>query len=427
MSLRPREAWTGAEAVLVTAAGVLSVAAVASTAQHGPHQSGIAAAFCAFIVVGELVRVHLPGDREAAPLGEAVALAYALFTSQWGDPWQHGTDQVVAVTLVSLLVGALPYLAVGRPPRAEHVARQLLTVAFAAELYRRLQDIPAVRQAVQDHVALLAPLMVAVVASKLLLDAALAALVPAGRGGRPYRSAFGDQLRALLGLGSAIGASGMLIALAWSVMGFWALPVFCVPLLLTQFAFRRYAGIRRTYRQTIHALSRMTELGGYTETGHARRVSELAVAVGRELGMREDDLLELEYAALMHDIGQLSLTDPIPGGSTVMVAPVEQRRIAMLGAEIIRQTGVLGSVATLVAQQAEPYRRPGQWGDLDVPIGSRIVRAVNAYDDLVTGSIETSRRLQALERLRLGVAFDYDPRVVEALSVVVERSARLGV
>ena len=58
-------------------------------------------------------------------------------------------------------------------------------------------------------------------------------------------------------------------------MRLWAIPVFVVPLLLTQFSFRRYAGIRQTYAQTIRSLSRVTEVGGYTETGHSRRVSEL--------------------------------------------------------------------------------------------------------------------------------------------------------
>jgi HD-GYP domain-containing protein (c-di-GMP phosphodiesterase class II) len=176
--------------------------------------------------------------------------------------------------------------------------------------------------------------------------------------------------------------------------------------------------------QTIRALSRVTELGGYTETGHSRRVSELSVAVGRELGMSDAELLDLEYAALMHDIGQLSLTEPIPGGATVVAAPNEQRRIASLGAEVIRETGVLDSVATIVEQQAEPYRRAHEVEHPDVPLGSRIIKAVNAYDDLVGDSLETTRRLNALERLRLGMAYEYDPRVVDSLSKTIGRSAR---
>jgi hypothetical protein len=47
---------------------------------------------------------------------------------------------------------------------------------------------------------------------------------------------------------------------------------------------------------------------------------------------------------------------------------------------------------------------------------------VNAYDDMVGGSLEAGRRFDALERLRLGMAYDYDPRVVETLSRIVERN-----
>ena len=97
-------------------------------------------------------------------------------------------------------------------------------------------------------------------------------------------------------------------------MGWWALPVMVLPLLTTQFSFRRYAQIRSTYRQTIRALSKITEVGGYVQDGHSVRVSALAVATGHEVGLTEGDLLDLEYAALMHDIGQLSLAEPIPRG-----------------------------------------------------------------------------------------------------------------
>ena len=69
------------------------------------------------------------------------------------------------------------------------------------------------------------------------------------------------------GLGSAIGTSGILIALAAEPMGLLAVPVFLAPLLLTQFAFRRYSMVQATYHQTIRSLSRVTELGGYTEAG----------------------------------------------------------------------------------------------------------------------------------------------------------------
>ncbi len=171
--------------------------------------------------------------------------------------------------------------------------------------------------------------------------------------------ALGDELRVQFAIAAATGASALLIAFAAEVMGLAAVAVFAAPLLVTQVALRRYAGIRATYLQTVRALARVTEIGGYVETGHSARVSRLAVAIGRELGMPEAALLELEYAALMHDIGQLSLRDPVPGGATVLVAREEQRRIAEYGAEVIQQARVLDSVADIVRRQSDPCRPAG--------------------------------------------------------------------
>ncbi len=134
-------------------------------------------------------------------------------------------------------------------------------------------------------------------------------------------------------------------------MGLAELAVFIGPLLVTQLAFRRYAGIRATYLQTVRSLARVTEVAGYVEAGHSERVSMLAVSVGRGLGMSERELLALEYAALMHDIGQLSLREPIPGGATLLVSAPDAERIAELGADVIRQAGVLDHVAELVRSQ----------------------------------------------------------------------------
>jgi putative nucleotidyltransferase with HDIG domain len=267
--------------------------------------------------------------------------------------------------------------------------------------------------------------MVVAVVVIMLLDACLGAIMRAAREHAPLTPVVRDDLRDLAGLGSAIASTGILIALAARPMGLLAVPVFLAPLLLTQFAFRRYATVRATYHQTVRALSRVTEIGGYTETGHSVRVAELASAMGRQLGLGERDLRDLEYAALLHDIGQLSLTEPIPGGATVMATRGEQRRIADLGAEVVRQAEVLDAVATIVEQQAEPYRRAQEsvLGDEPggVPMASRIIKVANAYDDLVGDVAGRVRRQQALERLQLGVAYDYDPRVVAALRRVIER------
>jgi hypothetical protein len=417
--------FSGGSVLVVVSGLLLAVAGVASLATQPVLDPQITLAFGLLIALGELARVNLPGDRSAAPLGAAAALAYALL----GDflingvktPTQYSVLQVVAITTIALLVGAVPHMAVGQAPRLESLARRVLVAGCAAALFRPLYINGDLVELSNDRDWQLPALMVAIVLVCGLVDALLAALARSGREGTPFGSAARDELRALLGIGSAIGATGVLIALAAEVMGYWALPLFALPLVVAQFSFRRYASIRATYDQTITALSRVTEVGGYTETGHAQRVAQLSVAIGREMGLSEDDIKDLRYAALMHDIGQLSLTDPISGGATSLIARDEQRRIAEYGAEVIRQSG-MDRVAHIVEQQTEPFRRPGQPFDANIPVASRIIRVANAYDDFAGGSMETQQRLYAIGRLREGAAEEYDPHVVDIASRVVERT-----
>ena len=399
--------------LLICAAGMLVVAAIAQTAAVGITGMRDAVAFGALVALGELFRITLPGNRESAPIATAGALAYALLLRVGDKPAPHSAMQVIAVTAVGMVVGALPHLAAGRPTSIVAMARRLLAVAVVAFLFRPL----AASTQIRGHWWLALAVMAVLVAIAFLADAVIAALIRAEALRARFGVALSDELRVQAPLGAAVGASAMLIAIAAEVMGLAALAVFIAPLLVTQLAFRRYAGIRVTYLQTVRALSRTTEVSGYVESGHSHRVSRLALAIGRELGMSEPALLELEYAALMHDIGQLALPGPIPGGATVLVSPADQAQIAELGAAVIRKAGVLDGVAEIVRRQSEPWRG----ADPGPPVSSRIIRAANGFDDLVGSCTDRERAVAALERLRLDTSAEYDPGVVEALSRVAGR------
>nr|WP_037787224.1 MULTISPECIES: metal-dependent phosphohydrolase [unclassified Streptomyces] len=401
------------------AALVLAAAGLAHTLWRGVHDPGHALAFGALVTIGELARRGaLPGEREPAPLGAAGALAYALLGRSGGEPTSHGVLQVVAVLAAAQLVASVPQLARGDGPDPDQVARRLLTVTFAAVCFQPLYNAGLCERWFGDG-PYYAAFLLLLLGLTALCDAVLAALLLRARtlprGSRaapaPYGPFLRDELRALTGIGSAVCATGAVMALGVAAAGLWALPVLCVPLLLTQLSFRRFAAVRTTYRQTIASLARSTEIAGYTPHGHARRVAGLCTAVGREMGLTGPELTVLEYAALMHDIGQLSLVDPVPDGATALLPAAEQRRIALLGGAVVRQTGVDARVAVVVERQADPYR--------EQPLSARIVRAVNAYDDLCGESL--SGPLGALEQLRLGTGRDYQPQVVESLARVLAR------
>ncbi|GAA2094356.1 HD-GYP domain-containing protein [Actinomadura alba] len=431
--------------LLIASAGLLVLIAITQVSAVGLERPKTAVIFGVLIAIGELLRMVMPGNREVAPIATAGVLGYGMLLSVGTEHATHSALQVVAVAAVGMLVGSLPHVAVGRSPRLDAMARRLLATGLVAFLFRPVAD-ASLREVWWAVLALMA----AFVMLSCLVDISLAAMIRAEAVRARFGIAVRDEIGANLGLCAATGATGMLIAVATSVMGLAALLVFTAPILVTQVAFRRYAGIRATYLQTVRALSRVTEVGGYVETGHSRRVSQLSVATGRELGMAEPELLELEYAALMHDIGQLSLGDPIPGGATVLASPADQRRIAELGAEVIKQTGVLDRVAEIVRRQSDSYRvvRAADHGEMTVapvgsdrdserdsdrdsdrntvqPLASRVIKVANAYDDLVGDSADRDRSAAVLERLRLDSIAEYDPTVVEALGRVVERNIAL--
>ncbi|MDL5203718.1 HD domain-containing protein [Streptomyces sp. ALI-76-A] len=394
-------------ALVHTSAGLLATLSLAATLWTGLDERGVALAFGVLVTVGELTRWAGTHAREAAPLGAAGALAYALLGADAGQPTRHGALQVVAVVLAASLLGSVPHIARGRPT-LDHLARRVLTVGFAAVCFQPLHH----QGTFQDWGSAHALLLLALLALTALCDAVLAAALAHSRTGWPFGPLLRDELRALLGIGSAVCATGAVMALAVAVAGLWAVPVFSLPLLLTQLSFRRYAAVRATYRQTIASLARATEIAGYTPAGHARRVAALSLAVGRDLGLSGPELTVLEYAALMHDIGQLSLVDPVPAGATAGLPPAEQRRIALLGGAVVRQTGVSPQVAAVVERQADPWA--------EQPVAARIVRAVNAYEEKARDA-GPGGPLKALEELRLAGAGQYAPEVVEALAGVLSR------
>jgi hypothetical protein len=409
--------------LLMAAAATLVIAAFAATAiqlRHSPTSIywTPALAFGGFIAFGELLRLALPGGREAAPIAMVGAMSYALMlglpvaTHDYRFvPARQSALLVIAVAAVGMTVGALPHIAAGRPAGVTGICARIVAVACAAGIFR-----PFVPDILQRPWYLAGAIMALLVFLGWLVDTVVGALIRADDVGARFSIAMLDEIRLQWPLGLAVGASVIITVFSTKQLGLGVLAAFIGPLLVTQIAFRRYAGIRATYLQTVRSLARVTEVAGYVEAGHSRRVSRLAVAVGRGLGMAEPDLLALEYAALMHDIGQLSLRDPIPGGATVLVSPADQDRIAELGADVIRQAGVLDDVADLVRSQSWP----ANGHEPPPPLGSMIIRAANAFDDMVGSSTDRDRSAAALDRLRLDPE-EYDAGVVEALAEVAGR------
>src|SRR5579871_5958378 len=136
----PRHALDSGHWLLAAFAGLLLIWSVAQTAVSGVLDVHAALAFGALIAFGELLRLNLPGDREAAPIATAGAMAYALLLRIGNEPAKPWATQVVAVTALAMIVGALPHLAVGRSARLTSMSVRLLGVAVVAATFRPMAN-----------------------------------------------------------------------------------------------------------------------------------------------------------------------------------------------------------------------------------------------------------------------------------------------
>lgn len=371
------------------------------------------------IALASLLHLSLLGGRVATPVATAIALSVALSGPQpfAGDGRVPDSTWQVIVTVVigRACGGLLSWRLLGNRPNVKARMGPFIAVILAALLYR---DVPFFNGASAldmygvwgDHRwrSAAAMAVVSILAGAVLLLSS----VYLHRGGRTFRAEFKETARIQSSLNVAVVSTSIAIALGMAALGVLAIPLMSAPLVLLRFALQQQAAVIDTRRQTIAALSRLTDIAGYTPDGHSARVAALCRRIGAELHMNDRELDELEDAARLHDIGQVSLAAPIPGGATIDVAPSDQRGIADEGARIVRRTEVLDGVADIIEAQVVQFREVQEYGE-QVPMGARIIKVCNAFEDLTGG--DEALRNAAIERLTLGIGYEYDPKVLDLL------------
>lgn len=367
--------------------------------------------------------------RDLTPVGLTISMALGMTATLPGGKFVMLTGgSVIVVVILSAAAGAwLRQHRGGRALTAAEWGMRMVTVSLVVVLTR--VPLPGGESLLEQESAdrkgwVLALALVAVATVAVGAQGALSAAVRSARERILLRHALVEEAIAVGPLAVGVVSSSVMVALATGVLGAVAVPVFILPLVLLVLAVQRQSQVRAAQHQTVYALSHLTDQGGFTAPGHAARVSRLSVHVGRELGMSEGRLRDLEWAALLHDIGQVSLDRPIPRGATVHISMLDQRRLAGTGAALLSRTAELSRLAPIVSQQATPFRRAVQMGE--IPLASRILRVVNAYDDLADGTDDDLRVVEVLQRLRRGEGYDYDPAVLEVLCRVLHREGRLS-
>lgn len=345
------------------------------------------------------------GRRFGLPV--AIGVAAPIFLVEGS---QIDLPSVLVVYGAGMAIGGLIFSIRPTSKADSSVLRSLVGMTIYAIIFNLIRRSDTV-QSIESGWSVLVPFVIAAVIW-LLVDTMIWIVVEAGGDFRWHTFAAG--LSGDFNVYVSLIATGALFGLSYQTLGWPAFGVAGLPFVFAHSAFARFQQIKRTYRQTIRALARIPEVAGLGEEGHADRTANLALAVGRELGLTRSNIDELEYAALMHDIGRITLTEP-----AIIRAGYTDDDIARWGAEIISQAPYLEKIADHVRRLHEPYRKPGEQSDPAISTISKIVRATSAYDHLVVER-ELSA-LQAIEVLHQGAAYDFDPYVVASMRRVLDR------
>jgi putative nucleotidyltransferase with HDIG domain len=205
------------------------------------------------------------------------------------------------------------------------------------------------------------------------------------------------------------------------------------PIYLLYRSYRLYLGKLETEKKhaeqvsslhlrTIEALALAIEAKDETTGEHLQRVRVYAMELAKDLGLSADETEALRAASVLHDIGKLAVPEHIiskPGKLT----PEEFEKMKIhpiVGAEILEQVHFPYPVVPIVRAHHEKWDGSGYPNGLvgeDIPIGARILSAVDCLDALA--SDRQYRKALPLNEAMAKVVADagkaFDPKVVEIL------------
>ncbi|NLL83679.1 MAG: response regulator [Lentisphaerae bacterium] len=176
------------------------------------------------------------------------------------------------------------------------------------------------------------------------------------------------------------------------------------------------------------------EMIGVEAMGHTRRVTDLTVAVAREMGIPDEDINVIRRGAILHDIGRTACDDDDLLGWD----DLPQREKAAIRQHPLRAQEMLWSIPILRPALAIPMHHHERWDGSGypnglqgeaIPLAARIFATVDVWDELCSGdpSRQPWQPNQAQAYIRAQAGKWFDPKVVEAfIKVLAERPALTG-
>lgn len=189
-----------------------------------------------------------------------------------------------------------------------------------------------------------------------------------------------------------------------------------------------YESLEKGYLETIVALANSIDSKDAYTRGHSQRVGDIAVEIGKEMGLSERELKHLHYGGILHDIGKIGIVDAILGKQSRLTDDEMNimREHPAMGATIIEPVSFLVPVMPAVKHHHENWDGTGYPDKLkgeDIPIIGRIVACADTFDACTSTrpyqkAMPLPKAMEILDNLR---GARLDPAVVDALRRVLQK------
>ncbi len=148
---------------------------------------------------------------------------------------------------------------------------------------------------------------------------------------------------------------------------------------------KRKRQMEKVSLQMIQTLSTTIEAKDEYARGHSHRVAEYAALIANEMGWDSEEIMNLKYAAHLHDIGKIGIPDMLLN-KPARLTPEEYSVIkehTVIGAEILKNISLIPHVAEVARSHHEHYDGTGYPDGLageNIPLSARIVAIADCYD-----------------------------------------------
>lgn len=189
-----------------------------------------------------------------------------------------------------------------------------------------------------------------------------------------------------------------------------------------------HANLQEGYATAIHIFGHLMELRSGAVAGHAQRVAELAKVIGQQLGLNEEALKDLDFAATLHDIGKIGFSDKLINKAYQSLGESERKlveRHSAVGETMLMAMQPLQAASRLIRHHHERHDGKGYPDRLrgeEIPLGARILAVANDFDGLQIGTLlgKCLNVLEARAYIEDHAGSRYDPEVVQTFLGVLK-------